>query len=57
MSGHRRTLLAPERLLAGRGHDQAVAARHAFILPALGYELYGKALLGRTDGDSVTPLV
>jgi alkylation response protein AidB-like acyl-CoA dehydrogenase len=37
--------------------DQAVAARHAFILPALGYELYGKALLGRTDGDSVTPLV
>ena len=37
--------------------DQAVAARHAFILPALGYELYGKALLGREDGDSVTPLV
>lgn len=37
--------------------DQAVAARHAFILPALGYELYGKALLGRDDGDSVTPLV
>ncbi len=37
--------------------DQAVAARHAFILPALGYELYGKALLGREDGASVTPLV
>jgi len=37
--------------------DQAVAARHAFILPALGYELYGKALLGREDGDSVTVLV
>jgi alkylation response protein AidB-like acyl-CoA dehydrogenase len=37
--------------------DQAVASRHAFILPALGYELYGKALLGREDGDSVTPLV
>ncbi|XPP27811.1 MAG: hypothetical protein ACNYNX_06410 [Leucobacter sp.] len=37
--------------------DQAVAARHAFILPALGYELYGKALLGREDGDTVTPLV
>ncbi len=37
--------------------DQAVAARHAFVLPALGYELYGKALLGREDGDTVTPLV
>lgn len=37
--------------------DQAVASRHAFVLPALGYELYGKALLGREDGDSVTPLV
>lgn len=37
--------------------DQAVASRHAFILPALGYELYGKALLGRDDGDTVTPLV
>lgn len=37
--------------------DQAVASRHAFVLPALGYELYGKALLGRNDGDSVTPLV
>lgn len=37
--------------------DQAVASRHAFVLPALGYELYGKALLGRDDGDSVTPLV
>lgn len=37
--------------------DQAVAARHAFILPALGYELYGKALLGREDGPTVTPLV
>lgn len=37
--------------------DQATVARHAFVLPNLGYELYGKALLGRTDGDEVTPLV
>ncbi len=37
--------------------DQAAVARHAFVLPNLGYELYGKALLGRTDGDDVTPLV
>lgn len=37
--------------------DQAAVARHAFVLPNLGYELYGKALLGRTDGDDLTPLV
>lgn len=37
--------------------DQAVVARHAFVLPNLGYELYGKALLGREDGDAVTHLV
>ncbi|MGO2109981.1 MAG: acyl-CoA dehydrogenase family protein [Pseudoclavibacter sp.] len=37
--------------------DQEAASRHAFILPNLGYELYGKALLGRTDGDTVTLVV
>jgi alkylation response protein AidB-like acyl-CoA dehydrogenase len=35
--------------------DSSVAARHAVILPAIGYEVYGKALLGRED--HITPLV
>jgi|GEM_PF-6034154 len=29
--------------------DSAVAARHAVVLPVIGYEVYGKALLGRDD--------
>lgn len=35
--------------------DSAVAARHAVTLPAVGYEVYGKALLGRDD--QITPLI
>lgn len=35
--------------------DSAVAARHAVTLPMVGYEVYGKALLSRTD--QITPLV
>jgi hypothetical protein len=35
--------------------DSAVAARHAVILPSVGYEVYGKALLGRDD--QITPLI
>ena len=35
--------------------DSAVAARHAVILPSVGYEVYGKALLGRDD--HITPLI
>lgn len=35
--------------------DSAVAARHAIVLPAVNYEVYGKALLGRED--QITPLV
>lgn len=35
--------------------DSAVAARHAVTLPAINYEIYGKALLGRDD--QVTPLL
>jgi alkylation response protein AidB-like acyl-CoA dehydrogenase len=35
--------------------DAAVAARHAVVLPAVGYEVYGKALLGMEN--NVTPLV
>ena len=35
--------------------DSSVAARHAVVLPVIGYEVYGKALLGRDD--HITPLV
>jgi alkylation response protein AidB-like acyl-CoA dehydrogenase len=35
--------------------DSAVAARHAVVLPAVGYEVYGKALLGMEN--NVTALV
>jgi alkylation response protein AidB-like acyl-CoA dehydrogenase len=35
--------------------DSSVAARHAVVLPAVSYEVYGKALLGRDD--QITPLV
>jgi len=35
--------------------DTAVASRHAVILPPIGYEVYGKALLGVEN--TVTPLV
>ena len=35
--------------------DAAVASRHAVVLPAIGYELYGKALLGVEN--NITPLI
>jgi alkylation response protein AidB-like acyl-CoA dehydrogenase len=35
--------------------DAAVASRHAVVLPPVGYELYGKALLGVEN--TVTPLI
>jgi len=35
--------------------DAAVASRHAVVLPQVGYELYGKALLGVEN--NVTPLI
>lgn len=35
--------------------DSSVAARHAVVLPVVGYEVYGKALLDRED--HITPLV
>ena len=35
--------------------DAAVASRHAVVLPPIGYELYGKALLGVEN--NVTPLI
>lgn len=35
--------------------DLSVASRHAVVLPVVGYEVYGKALLGRQD--QITPLI
>lgn len=35
--------------------DAAVASRHAVVLPPIGYELYGKALLGIEN--NITPLI
>jgi Acyl-CoA dehydrogenase, C-terminal domain. len=35
--------------------DSNVAARHAVVSPAVGFEVYGKALLGVED--KITPLV
>ena len=35
--------------------DAAVASRHAVVLPPIGYELYGKALLGVAN--NITPLI
>jgi alkylation response protein AidB-like acyl-CoA dehydrogenase len=35
--------------------DSATAARHGAVLPAIGYEVYGKALLGVEE--TITPLV
>jgi alkylation response protein AidB-like acyl-CoA dehydrogenase len=35
--------------------DSNVGARHAVVMPAVGYEIYGKALLGRDD--QITPLI
>jgi len=35
--------------------DSATAARHALVVPAINYEIYGKALLNRSD--QITPLI
>ena len=35
--------------------DSNVAARHAIVSPAVGYEIYGKALVGNEE--KITPLV
>ncbi|NMO03661.1 oxidoreductase [Gordonia sp. TBRC 11910] len=35
--------------------DSAVAARHAYIVPAVSYEMYGTAMLA--DGDQITPML
>jgi hypothetical protein len=42
-------------MIRGIWRDSAAGPRHAVILPAVSYEIYGKALLGRTD--QMTPLI
>jgi alkylation response protein AidB-like acyl-CoA dehydrogenase len=55
LSAHGAASFAEASPLQRIWRDSAVAARHAVVLPAVGYEVYGKALLGRED--HITPLV
>jgi alkylation response protein AidB-like acyl-CoA dehydrogenase len=55
LSAHGAASFAEANSLQRLWRDSAVAARHAVILPIVGYEVYGKALLGRED--HITPLV
>jgi alkylation response protein AidB-like acyl-CoA dehydrogenase len=55
LSAHGASSFAEANPLQRIWRDSAVAARHAVILPIIGYEVYGKALLGRDD--HITPLV
>jgi alkylation response protein AidB-like acyl-CoA dehydrogenase len=55
LSAHGAGSFAQTNPLQRLWRDSAVAARHAVVSPMVSYEVYGKALLGRTD--QVTPLV
>jgi alkylation response protein AidB-like acyl-CoA dehydrogenase len=55
LSAHGAGSFAESNPLQRLWRDSAVAARHAVILPIVNYEIYGKALLGRTD--QITPLI
>jgi alkylation response protein AidB-like acyl-CoA dehydrogenase len=55
LSAHGAASFAESSALQRLWRDSTVAARHAVILPIVGYEVYGKALLGRED--HITPLV
>jgi alkylation response protein AidB-like acyl-CoA dehydrogenase len=55
LSAHGASSFAEANPLQRIWRDSAVAARHAVILPVIGYEVYGKALLGRDD--QITPLI
>jgi alkylation response protein AidB-like acyl-CoA dehydrogenase len=55
LSAHGAASFAEASSLQRLWRDSTVAARHAVILPIVGYEVYGKALLGRED--HITPLV
>ena len=55
LSAHGAGSFADSNPLQRIWRDSSVAARHAVVLPVVGYEVYGKALLGRDD--QITPLV
>jgi alkylation response protein AidB-like acyl-CoA dehydrogenase len=55
MFAHGSAGFAESSVLQRIWRDAAVASRHAVVLPPIGYELYGKALLGIEN--NVTPLV
>lgn len=55
LSAHGAASFAEVNPLQRIWRDSSVAARHAVVLPVVGYEIYGKALLGRED--HITPLV
>ena len=55
LSAHGAASFADVNPLQRLWRDSSVAARHAVVLPVVGYEVYGKALLGRED--HITPLV
>ena len=55
LSAHGAASFADSNPLQRIWRDSSVAARHAVVLPVVGYEVYGKALLGRED--HITPLV
>ncbi|MCA2255995.1 acyl-CoA dehydrogenase family protein [Mycobacterium intracellulare] len=55
LSAHGAASFAEVNPLQRIWRDSATGARHAITLPAVGYEIYGKALLGRDD--HITPLI
>ncbi|MDI2124746.1 acyl-CoA dehydrogenase family protein [Yinghuangia seranimata] len=55
LSAHGAASFADSNPLQRLWRDSAVAARHAVTLPAVNYEVYGKALLGRDD--QITPMI
>jgi alkylation response protein AidB-like acyl-CoA dehydrogenase len=55
LSAHGASSFADANPLQRIWRDSAVAARHAVVLPVVGYEIYGKALLARDD--QITPLI
>jgi alkylation response protein AidB-like acyl-CoA dehydrogenase len=55
LSAHGAASFADVNPLQRIWRDSSVAARHAVVLPVVGYEVYGKALLGRED--QITPLI
>jgi alkylation response protein AidB-like acyl-CoA dehydrogenase len=53
LSAHGAASFAQSNPLQRIWRDSAVAARHAVGLPMVNYEIYGKALLGRSDQPTI----